>query len=55
MSGLDQFVQTHGNGAQLQTGPVKTDVFITPTDEKHRKWTNKVSLSALNHRPRGDG
>lgn len=34
---------------------VKTDVFITPTDENQRKWTNKVRLSTPNHRPRGDG
>lgn len=35
--------------------PVKTNVFIAPTDEKQRKWTNKVRLSATSHRPRGDG
>lgn len=35
--------------------PVKTDVFITPTDVQRRKWTNKVRLSTLSHRPRGDG
>ncbi len=35
--------------------PVKTGVFMTPTDEKQRKWTNKVSLSALRHMPGGDG
>lgn len=34
---------------------VKTNVFITPADEKQRKWTNKVRLSAPSHRPRGDG
>lgn len=52
-SGLDLYRQT---GMEPNfSSPLKSDFFITPTDEKQRKWTNKVSLSAPRHRPRGDG
>lgn len=34
---------------------VRTDVFITPADEKQRKWTNNVKLSVRTNGPRGNG